>query len=66
MIHVREDFDSIRKCLPGEVLVWSAMIPKWSWKNALHPRLMNEASKSTNREIKVVHPTIKAARNQLY
>lgn len=53
---VLEDLGVIREHWPDVWVIWSTIIPRKLWRNAMDPRTMNKAYKNANREIvRVLH-----------
>lgn len=51
VMQVIEDLKVIKARWPGVWVIWSAIIPRMSWQNAIDPRVMNKARKNSNCEI---------------
>lgn len=76
VLQVVEDLQVIKAKWPGTWVIWSAIVPRLSWRNALEPRVMNKARKNANREIKrallgglgqyLPHPELRLERPDLY
>lgn len=52
IMQVIEDLRLIKSLWPGVKVIWSKIIPRKSWCNAMDPRVMNKTHKNTNCDIK--------------
>lgn len=53
-MQVIEDLKVIKARWPEVWVIWSAIVPRRSWRNVMDPRMMNKARKNTNHEVKRV------------